>query len=111
VAKRERLLAGTQRLFGIARIEEIESPVGFLHAYDLTQILARAIALAGSIEHQAVREALERVENHEGIIKFYPRPFTPERHEALGAEDLLMARYRQDGVIVPDTLEFGFAGR
>jgi branched-chain amino acid transport system substrate-binding protein len=34
-------------------------------------------------------------------VKTYAPPFTPTRHEALGARELLIARYRADGVIVP----------
>lgn len=35
------------------------------------------------------------------LVKTFTRPFTPDRHEALGPDDLPMARYRADGVIVP----------
>lgn len=95
------ILETTKRLFGLARIEEIEAPVGFIHAYDLTHILARAITLAGTVDRAAVRDALERVEGYQGLVKHYDRPFTPERHEALTERELLMARYTRDGVLVP----------
>ncbi len=91
----------TARKFGIRRIEDIESPVGVAHAYDMTHILAKAIALAGRADRAAVRDALEKVPAHDGLIKHYASPFTPARHEALGPAELLMARYRDDGVIVP----------
>lgn len=100
-SKVERFLKVAERLFGISRIEDIEAPVGIAHAYDLTHILARAIDLAGTIERPAVRDALEQVRDYDGLIKFFERPFTPERHEALGADELLMARYTRDGVLVP----------
>ncbi|NYZ15600.1 ABC transporter substrate-binding protein [Azospirillum sp. RWY-5-1] len=89
------------RLFGIARPEDINSPVGFMHAYDLTHILARAIDLAGTTDRAAVRDALERVTGYDGLVRFFERPFTPDRHEALGPDDLLMARYDRKGVLVP----------
>ncbi|RUQ74698.1 ABC transporter substrate-binding protein [Azospirillum doebereinerae] len=95
------VLETTKRLFGLSRIEEIEAPVGFVHAYDLTHILARAIDLAGTTDRVAVRDALERVENYPGLVKTYARPFTPERHEALSEKELLMARFTRDGVLVP----------
>ena len=38
---------------------------------------------------------------YRGLIKTYQPAFTPARHEALGEQDLLMARYRADGVLVP----------
>ncbi|MGE5506816.1 MAG: ABC transporter substrate-binding protein [Actinomycetota bacterium] len=96
-----RVLEGTGRLFGRSRIEEIESPVGFMQAYDLTHILARAIDLAGTDDRSAVRDALERVENYDGLIRFFKHPFTADNHEGLSAHDLFMARFRKDGAIVP----------
>jgi len=95
------VLETTKRLFGIARVEEIEAPVGFVHAYDLTHILARAVDLAGTTDRVAVRDALERVENYSGLVKTYARPFAPDRHEALTENELLMARFTRDGVLVP----------
>lgn len=91
----------TAAKFGIRRIEDIESPVGVAHAYDMTHILAKAIQIAGRAERQAVRDALEQVPLHDGLVKRYAPPFTPTHHEALGPAELLMARYRDDGVIVP----------
>lgn len=86
---------------GVARPEEIDAPVGFAHAYDLTHILAKAIALAGTAERSAVRDALERVRDHKGLVRHYAQPFTPTRHEALGPDEVFMARYRPDGALVP----------
>lgn len=100
-ARVAQVLAVTERLFGISRIEQVDSPVGFIHAYDLAHILARAIALAGTTDRSAVRDALERVEDYDGLIKRFDRPFTPDRHEALGRDQLFMARFRPDGALIP----------
>ncbi|UUX97768.1 ABC transporter substrate-binding protein [Aquabacterium sp. J223] len=91
----------TARQQGVQRVEDIESPVGVAHAFDMTHILARALALAGSTDRGAVRDALEKVPRHDGLIKRYAPPFTATRHEALGPAELLMARYRADGVLQP----------
>lgn len=97
-----RLMAVAERLFGVSRIEELESPVGVGHAYDLTQLLARAIALAGTTDRNALRDALEQVTDYDGVVKYFARPFTPTDHDALDAEDVFMATYRpSDGAIVP----------
>lgn len=85
----------------IRRIEDIHGPVGVAHAYDMMHILAKAINLAGNTDRKAVRDALERVREHRGLVKTYAPPFTPARHEALGVRELLVARYRADGVLVP----------
>lgn len=92
------VLAAARRLFG--RDAKIVSPVGLAHAYDLTHLLARAIALAGSTDRAAVRAALERLGPYEGLIKSYPQPFTADRHEALSADDVFLARYARDGTLV-----------
>ena len=100
-ARVRRFLASAANVSKVKRIEDVHGAVGVAHAYDLTHILARAIDLAGSTERSAVRDALERIGNHHGLVKDYAPPFTPGRHEALGPEQLLMARYRADGVLVP----------
>jgi branched-chain amino acid transport system substrate-binding protein len=97
----KRFLASAARVSAVRRIEDIKGPVGVAHAYDLTRILARAIDLAGSTDRAAVRDALERVGSFSGLVKTYAPPFTPGRHEALGPAELLLARYRADGVLVP----------
>lgn len=85
----------------IRRIEDIQAPVGVAHAYDGMHLLARAIKLAGSAERPAVRDALEKLGSYHGLVRRYNPPFTRDRHEALGPEQLLMARFRPDGVLVP----------
>jgi len=100
-ARVKRFMASAAKVSKVTRIEDIQGAVGVAHAYDLTHILARAIDLAGSTERRAVRDALERVGSYRGLVKDYAPPFTPARHEALGPEQLLIARYRADGVLVP----------
>lgn len=88
------------QLFKISRPEDIPSPVGMAHAYDLTHILALAADKAGTTDRSKIRTALEQVRNYDGLIKAYPRPFTAERHEALEPGDLFMSRFRSDGAIL-----------
>jgi branched-chain amino acid transport system substrate-binding protein len=96
-----RFMASLAKVSPIRRIEDIPGPVGVAHAYDLMHILARAIDLAGSTDRKAVRDALEKLREHRGLVKSYAPPFTPARHEALSARELLVARYRADGTLVP----------
>ena len=98
--KARQVLAAAQKMFDVKDARSLAAPVGLAHAYDLTHILARAIDRAGSTERTAVRAALEQVRNYEGLIKHYPQPFTPARHEALSQGDVFMARYAPDGAIV-----------
>lgn len=103
VAARERFLRAAMPVARLSRIEDIEAPTGVAHAYDALHILARALALAGSTDRTAVRDALERIPEHRGLIRHYRPPFSAQRHEALGPAELIMARYRADGVLVPDS--------
>jgi branched-chain amino acid transport system substrate-binding protein len=100
-----RALAGFMKALAavspIRRIDDIRAPVGVAHAYDAMHLLARAIAKAGSTERPAVRDALERLGSYRGLVRLYQPPFTKDRHEALGPEQLLMARFRADGALVP----------
>ncbi|BDT60311.1 ABC transporter substrate-binding protein [Massilia varians] len=97
----ERFMRNVATVSKVRRIEDIQGPVGVAHAYDLMHILARAIDQAGSTDRKAVRDALEKLRSYRGLVKTYAPPFTPTRHEALSARELLIARYRADGVIVP----------
>lgn len=98
--KAQQVVEAANRLFGIADARGIQSPVGMAHAYDLMHILAKAIDKAGTTDRAAVRNALEEVKNYGGLIKDYKQPFTAARHEALGPEEVFMARYNEDGALV-----------
>ena len=56
---------------------------------------------AGSTDRELVRDALEKVRDYRGLVRHYERPFTAERHDALGPGEVLMARFRADGRIQP----------
>lgn len=100
-ARRKRFLQYASPINGVTRIDDIESPVGSAHAYDAIHILARAIRLAGSTDRVRVRNALEKVQSYQGLVRDYAQPFTRDRHEALTTKELMMVRYRIDGVLVP----------
>ncbi|MBI4756726.1 MAG: ABC transporter substrate-binding protein [Betaproteobacteria bacterium] len=99
-ARAKQVLAAASRMFGVKDARALPSPVGVAHAYDLIHVLARAVDKAGGTERRAVRDALEQVSGYDGLVRRYLRPFTPERHEALGPENVFMARYAPDGAIV-----------
>ena len=96
-----RLLAGLRLISGHDSPRALDSPVGVAHAYDLVHLLARAIDRAGSTERSAVRAAFEQLGPYRGVTRHFERPFTPARHDALGPEDVFMARFAPDGAIEP----------
>lgn len=96
-----RVLAALRDRHGVADARQVDAPVGVAHAFDLTHLLAKAVAQAGSTDRAQVRTALERLGPHQGLVRRYARPFTADRHEALDAAQAFMATYDRDGVLVP----------
>ena len=89
------------KAFGLEKPIDVRAAVGVAHAYDLVHLLAVAIDQAGTTDRAKVRDALEHLPRHQGLIRTYEHPFSPSNHDALGPEQLLMTRYREDGALVP----------
>ena len=53
---------------------------------------------AGSTEGPKLREGLLAIENYQGLIKNYAKPFTDENHDALNENDYVMVRYNGDQI-------------
>jgi branched-chain amino acid transport system substrate-binding protein len=97
----KRVLKGLQQVTGNNDPRKVVSPVGVAHAYDLVNLLARAIDKAGSTDRAAIRSALEQLGPYRGITRHFARPFTPARHEALGEENVFLSRFAADGALEP----------
>ncbi|SDU53058.1 DctP family TRAP transporter solute-binding subunit [Desulfobacula phenolica] len=48
---------------------EIPSPAGSVHAYDLFHILVKAVEKAGNTNRNDIRSALENIDSHQGLLK------------------------------------------
>ncbi|MEM8838176.1 MAG: ABC transporter substrate-binding protein [Pseudomonadota bacterium] len=79
---------------------DVTPAVGIANAYDGMHLAALAIKNAGSTDGPAIREGFYAIEKHEGLIKTYEKPFTPDQHDALGPQDLLFTQFI-DGKIIP----------
>lgn len=77
------------------------SPVGTAHAYDLVHLLRMGLEKAQSTDRSKVRDALEALPSHKGVMRDYVPPFTPERHDALDEKNFRIARYGPGGTILP----------
>ncbi len=86
--------------YGLAPEAPLPSQTGTLHAYELTHLLAKAVILAKSTDRAAIRQALEKLPDHAGILRDYRPPFTAQRHDALGRQDMHLARFDPRGRIV-----------
>jgi branched-chain amino acid transport system substrate-binding protein len=96
------LFRAYRKLFpGIEDRLDIPAAPGLAHAYDLVHLLARAMEKAGTTERSAVRDALETLDRHAGVMADYHPPFTPDRHDALGPASFQLARYNHRGQVVP----------
>ncbi len=73
--------------------EDVIPPVGIANAYDAMHLVALAINKAGSTDGDAIRKALLSIENYDGLIKNYKKPFTDDNHDALNHNDYVMVRY------------------
>lgn len=87
--------------YAIASPEAIQAPAGVAQSHDLVHLVAQAIEHAGSTDRNVVQKALENLPPYGGAVRFYNPPFTPLRHDGLMREDYHLARFRQDGTIVP----------
>lgn len=86
--------------YGLDDNAAIPSPIGSVHAYDLTQLLARAVTRANSSDRTAIRNALEALTPYPGLLKTYQPAFTRSRHDALDNATLRLARFDSRGRIV-----------
>jgi len=96
----KRVYAALQSKYGVKTPADVLAPVGTANAYDAMHLVARAIGAAKSTDGEAIRKALESIDEYVGLIKTYRKPFGPDDHEGLGPDDYVMVRF--DGAkIVP----------
>lgn len=100
-SRARRIIEALVRKHGVSGERQIDSPVGVAHAYDLTLLLADAVQRANSADRSVIRSALEDSGDRVGLLKRYRPAFSAQRHEALDASLVFMARYAPDGAIVP----------
>ncbi|MFK7962545.1 MAG: ABC transporter substrate-binding protein [Burkholderiaceae bacterium] len=79
--------------------EDITPAVGVANAYDGMHLTALAIEAAGSTDGPAIREGYYKIEQHEGLIKTYNKPFTPEVHDAVGPDDYVWAQFIENKIV------------
>lgn len=87
--------------YGLEQGEQINSQHAVAQAYDLVQLLALAIERSGSTDRADIVHALEQLPGYEGVVKRYDSAFTDSHHDALGEEDYFMARFGDNGQIIP----------
>ena len=99
--KAQTLAHKTMTAQGVHEPAAIVSPAGVAQAYDTVYLIANAVNLAQSTQGSRVRDALEKLPAQDGAIKRYAPAFTRHKHDALDSRQVLFARIRPDGSIVP----------
>jgi len=90
----------------MAKYPDIKGPgdvtpaVGVANAYDAMMLSALAIQNAGSTDGRKVRDGYYKIGKHQGLIKTYDKPFTPQNHDALSENDYVWAQF-VDNQILP----------
>ena len=79
---------------------DVTPAVGIANAYDAMHLTALAIKNAGTTKGPDIRQGFYAIGKHEGLIKTYEKPFTPEVHDALGPNDYVFTRFIK-GEIIP----------
>jgi branched-chain amino acid transport system substrate-binding protein len=79
--------------------DDVTPAVGVANAYDATMLAAMAIAVAGSTDGDAIRQAFYKIDKYEGLIKTYTKPFAPGSHDALGVNDYVWAQFIDNRIL------------
>ena len=78
---------------------DVTPAVGVANAYDAMMLTALTIQNAGSTEGPKVRDGYYKIGKHEGLIKAYDKPFTPENHDALNENDYVWTQFIDNQII------------
>ena len=76
--------------------------VGIANAYDAMHLVALAIEKAGSTDGDAIRQGFYKIDNYDGLIKKYSKPFTPDNHDAIGVDDYIWTRFIGEQILPVD---------
>jgi len=72
---------------------DVTPAVGVANAYDAMHLVALAISNASSTDGPKIREGFYRIGSHEGLIKRYNKPFTPDNHDAINENDYVWTQF------------------
>jgi branched-chain amino acid transport system substrate-binding protein len=78
---------------------DVTPAVGVANAYDAMMLSALAIQNAGSTDGRKIRDGYYKIGKHEGLIKTYDKPFTPDNHDALNENDYVWAQFIDNQIL------------
>jgi len=62
-------------------------------------LTAEAIKLAGTLDGPAIREGYYKIQKHEGLIKTYDKPFSPQNHDAVNENDYVWTQFIDNQIL------------
>jgi branched-chain amino acid transport system substrate-binding protein len=78
---------------------DVTPAVGVANAYDAMMLTAEAIKLAGKLDGPAIREGYYKIQKHEGLIKTYDKPFSPQNHDAVNENDYVWTQFIDNQIL------------
>lgn len=87
--------------YRVDKPQNIPEPSAIAHAYDIVHLLAMAVQKSGSFKRPDIRDSLEKLQFYQGVVDDYEPPFSPDRHDAITKENFFVARFDQQGKIIP----------
>lgn len=69
-------------------------PVATAQGYDSAKIILEAIKKAGSLDGEKIRDAIENIDNFEGVTSIPSKPYSKDNHEAYSVNDVFIATYK-----------------
>lgn len=94
--KAKKVAAAVKGRFG-HDVAALRGQVGFAQAYDLVHLLAIAVHKSGSTRRSEIRDAMEAIDSHDGLVRNYRKPYGANDHEGLDQNQLFLARFDTDG--------------
>ena len=68
----------------------------------MIHLLSLAVKSAKSLNRSKIRDALERIQDYDGLVKNYRNPFTSNDHDAIDSSDFFLAKFDENGQIIPE---------
>ncbi len=82
----------------IKSLADVTPATGIANAYDAMHLAALAIKNAGSTDGAKIRQGFYAIDGYDGLIKRYQKPFSPDNHDALGADDYIFTHFVGDEI-------------
>ena len=99
-AKASTVLAGLKQKYpAVKSLADVTPAVGIANSYDAMHLVALAIAKANSTEGPKIREAFYAIDEYDGLIKKYVKPFTSQNHDALSSSDYIFTYFNGDEIL------------